>query len=68
LLRLVDPASDEGRQLLSDGAVELIGPEGDSLGAIGLAEACERLRRRLSAGVGKAGTAPSTRPRSSAPS
>lgn len=47
LLRLVDPDSTEGRELLDSGRVDLIGPGGERLGKIGLAEACERLRERL---------------------
>ena len=51
LVRLVDPASDEGIGLLRSGAVEWIGPEGDALGRLRPEEAeCilrERLERRL---------------------
>jgi len=47
LVRLVDPESDEGRDLLDQGRVELVGPEGDRLGSLRLQEAYDRLRRRL---------------------
>ncbi len=49
LVRLVDPESAEGRQLFEARSVELIGPEGDALGRIGLDEARARLRERLEA-------------------
>ena len=52
LVRLVDPASDEGLRLLRSGTVEIIGPEGDPLGCLRPEEAVrilrERLERRLS--------------------
>jgi hypothetical protein len=47
LVRLLDPESDEGLQLLDDGLVELVGPEGDSLGQVRLREAYRKLRERL---------------------
>lgn len=51
LVRLVDPQSEEGARLLEAGRVELLGPEGDSLGRIPLREAyrelLERLERRI---------------------
>jgi hypothetical protein len=51
LLRLVDPESDEGRKLLEQGDVELIGPEGEQLGRMPIeaayAELIARLERRL---------------------
>jgi hypothetical protein len=47
LIRLVDPQSDEGRELLRSGNVDLVGPDGEHLGCIGPAEACRRLRERL---------------------
>ena len=47
LIRLVDPQSDEGLELLRSGNVDLVGPDGEHLGCIGPAEACQRLRERL---------------------
>jgi hypothetical protein len=47
LVRLVDPASDEGLALLRAGCVELIGPEGDLLGCLRPEEASRLLRERL---------------------
>jgi hypothetical protein len=47
LVRLVDPASEEGHRLLSAGLVELIGPEGDALGRLRPEEAARVLRDRL---------------------
>jgi hypothetical protein len=47
LVRLLDPESDEGLRLLDDGAVELVGPEGDTLGQVRLREAYRQLRERL---------------------
>jgi hypothetical protein len=47
LVRLVDPASDEGLELLRSGAVEMIGPEGDPLGCLRPEEAARILRDRL---------------------
>jgi len=47
LVRLVDPQSDEGLRLLRDGSVDLIGPEGDSLGRIRLNDAYDHLLARV---------------------
>jgi len=47
LVRLVEPDSEEGRRLLHERAVDLIGPGGKSLGRIGIEEAYARLERRL---------------------
>jgi len=47
LIRLIDPESDEGLQLLVEGKVDLIGPDGTSLGTIRAADALKRLRKRL---------------------
>jgi hypothetical protein len=47
LVRLVRPESGEGRELLAARRVELVGPEGSSLGRISLDDAMEMLRRRL---------------------
>jgi len=47
LIRLVDPQSDEGIELLRSGNVDLVGPDGEHLGCIGPAEACQRLLERL---------------------
>lgn len=47
LIRLVRPESVEGRNLLSGGKVELVGPEGRALGRISLQQATEMLLRRL---------------------
>ncbi len=47
LVRLVDPASEEGRRLLRSGTVEMIGPEGEPLGCLCPEEAARVLRERL---------------------
>jgi hypothetical protein len=47
LVRLVDPGSDEGRQLLHSGAVELVGPGGESFGRIAVAVAWRQIEARL---------------------
>ncbi len=47
LVRLVDPESDEGVELLGSGAVDIIGPEGERFGRIPAHEAWRRLRERL---------------------
>jgi hypothetical protein len=47
LLRLVDPESDEGRKLLEQGGVELVGPDGERLGRMRIEEAYEQLIARL---------------------
>ena len=47
LVRLVDPDSDEGAELLGSGTVEIIGPEGERFGRIPAHEACRLLRERL---------------------
>ena len=47
LVRLVDPDSAEGIKLLQDRRVELIGPGGERMGCISLAEALDRLIERL---------------------
>jgi hypothetical protein len=47
LVRLVDPESEEGQKLLADGDVEIVGPEGESLGRVRIGEAYEELIARL---------------------
>ena len=51
LMRLIDPESDEGTQLLDSGKVELLGPDGETFGPLKLREAyrrlCHQLERRL---------------------
>lgn len=47
LVRLVDPGSAEGSQLLRAGRVELVGPGGERLGRIDVEEARRRLTQRL---------------------
>jgi hypothetical protein len=49
LVRLVDPESGEGRRLLFDGLVDLVGPDGDALGKLEIREAYRRLALRLEA-------------------
>lgn len=64
LVRLVDPSSPEGRLLLDDRKVELIGPEGVPWGMLSLDEAQERLRRRLEAALEAEAREPATPSRS----
>jgi hypothetical protein len=47
LVRLVDPESEEGVELLKNGGVELLGPEGDCLGCVTLGDAYRELISRL---------------------
>ncbi|MEE8412665.1 MAG: hypothetical protein V3S47_09175 [Acidobacteriota bacterium] len=47
LIRLIDPESDEGVRLLSEGHVDLLGPDGTRLGMVRAADALRRLRLRL---------------------
>ena len=47
LIRLIDPESDQGVRLLSEGRVDLLGPDGTRLGTVRAADALRRLRRRL---------------------
>ena len=47
LIRLIDPESDEGVRLLSEGCVDLLGPDGTRLGTVRAADALRRLRERL---------------------
>lgn len=47
LIRLIDPESDEGVRLLSEGRVDLLGPDGTRLGTVRAADALRRLRQRL---------------------
>jgi hypothetical protein len=47
LLRLIDPESDEGLSLLDEGAVDLVGPDGEHLGQLTPREAYDKLLRRL---------------------
>ncbi len=58
LVRLIDPESDEGLDLLDAGRVDLIGPDGDALGRLTTGEAyrllLERLERRLDRRLGRA--------------
>lgn len=51
LLRTVNPESDEGRDLLEQARVDLIGPEGVRFGRITLEQAMELLRRKLEASM-----------------
>lgn len=48
-VRFVASDSVEGRRLLESGDVDFVGPDGESLGRIGLDAACTRLRERLEA-------------------
>jgi hypothetical protein len=47
LCRVVDPESSEGKRLLGDGEVDLVGPGGERMGRVQLADALGRLRERL---------------------
>jgi hypothetical protein len=47
LIRLVDPQSEEGLRLLTEGRVDLVGPEGNPLGRMRLDDAYDRLLQRL---------------------
>ena len=51
LVRILDPESDEGRELLEQGSIEWIGPDGEPLGALPAVDAFDllisRLQRRL---------------------
>jgi len=47
LIRLINPESDEGVRLLSEGRVDLLGPDGTRLGMLRAADALRRLRQRL---------------------
>jgi hypothetical protein len=47
LVRLVDPQSDEGRDLLATASIEWVGPDGDSLGRLSPQQAYEVLFSRL---------------------
>ena len=47
LIRLINPESDEGVRLLSEGRVDLLGPDGTRLGMVRAADALRRLRQRL---------------------
>lgn len=47
LVRLIDPESEEGLTLLDEGRVDLIGPDGESLGRLKPREAYDRLLVRL---------------------
>ena len=47
LIRLINPESDEGVRLLSEGRVDLLGPDGTRLGTVRAADALRRLRQRL---------------------
>lgn len=52
LLKLVSPESAEGRLLLDEGRVDLVGPDGERLGRIPIEEARGRLRARLESALG----------------
>ena len=58
LVRLLDPESDEGARLLEAGNVELVGPEGATLGRVRLGEAYRRLRSRLMQRLSEEGRKP----------
>ncbi len=47
LIRLINPESNEGVRLLSEGRVDLLGPDGTRLGMVRAADALRRLRQRL---------------------
>jgi len=47
LVRLIDPESEEGMNLLDEGRVDLIGPDGENLGHLTAREAYDRLLARL---------------------
>jgi hypothetical protein len=47
LIRLIDPESHEGVRLLSEGRVDLLGPDGTRFGTVRAADALRRLRQRL---------------------
>jgi hypothetical protein len=47
LCRIVDPESSEGEMLLKTGEVDLVGPDGEKIGRVRLAEALSRLQHRL---------------------
>lgn len=47
LVRLIDPESDEGRILLAEGGVELVGPDGVCLGRVSIRQAYAELIARL---------------------
>ena len=61
LVRLIDPESEEGLDLLEAGRVDLIGPDGDALGRLTTDEAyrlvLERLEARLDRKLGGADVA-----------
>jgi hypothetical protein len=58
LIRLIDPESDEGLNLLAEGKVDLLGPDGTRLGTIRAAEALKRLRIRLEERLAHRGAGP----------
>ena len=47
MIRLIDPETAEGVRLLSEGRVDLIGPDGTRFGTVRAADALRRLRQRL---------------------
>lgn len=47
LVGLLEPASRHGRALLRSGAVELVGPEGENYGRVGVSVAWRRMGDRL---------------------
>jgi hypothetical protein len=47
LLRLIDPASEEGKLLIASAPMEWVGPDGTSLGRISARDAYTALVRRL---------------------
>ena len=46
LIRLINPESAEGVRLLSEGRVDLLGPDGTRMGTVRSADALRRLRQR----------------------
>jgi hypothetical protein len=58
LCRVVDPDSREGRRLLDNGEVDLVGPGGEHMGRLHLEEALDRLRARLESRLADPGFAP----------
>jgi hypothetical protein len=53
LVRIVEPETDEGRTLLDEGRVELIGPGSRSMGRVRLCDAIDGLRRSLESRLGE---------------
>jgi hypothetical protein len=56
LVRLIDPESDEGRRLLAEGGVELLGPDGACLGRVSIGQAYAELIARLEERISEIGS------------